>query len=78
MFRFCCGGSRMGIAVLVGVTGCALGNGLQAASVTEIYGFTSTVGDLPPSVLVESGGAFFGTTIEGGPHGDGAAFKFVP
>jgi hypothetical protein len=46
-----------------------------------VYDFgdrASTVGDLPPSVLVESGGAFFGTTIEGGPHGGGAAFKFVP
>lgn len=37
-----------------------------------------TVGELPPNALTESGGAFFGATVEGGPYGDGAAFKFVP
>jgi hypothetical protein len=46
-----------------------------------VYDFgdgASTVGDLPPFALTESGGAFFGATVEGGAHGDGAAFKFVP
>ncbi len=85
MFQFCSGGSRVGIAVLVGVTECALGTGVQAASVTEIYGFKQPESGFRPvgsALTAGPDGRLYGFTAsslsESGTYLPGGLFDLVP
>jgi uncharacterized repeat protein (TIGR03803 family) len=51
-------------------------SGKQAGKESVVYGFKdSPDGGRPMSALVEDGGAFYGTTFQGGTNSDGTVFK---
>ena len=50
-----------------------------AQTLTTIYNFTGANGSHPYAGLLLAGdGNFYGTTVQGGPHGAGSVFKITP
>src|ERR1039458_8663439 len=52
---------------------------LPAQTFTTLHSFDGTDGATPLAGLVQAtNGDFYGTTVEGGTHGDGTVFKITP
>jgi hypothetical protein len=68
-----------GVGAIFKLTPPAAGMNTWTEAVIFSFGDTdATIGELPVSGLTVSGSALYGTTIEGGAHSSGAAFRLVP